>query len=70
MTNIKGLIATEKYNEVDSYIEKLDDTIQGLDFKYSTGNPVCDVIINDKAGAKECGRNCRPISGRNADRGR
>jgi hypothetical protein len=22
------------------------------------------------AGAKECGRNCRPISGRNADRGR
>jgi hypothetical protein len=51
MTNIKGLIATEKYNEVDSYIEKLDDTIQGLDFKYSTGNPLCDVIINDKAGA-------------------
>jgi hypothetical protein len=53
MTNIKGLIATEKYNEVDSYIEKLDDTIQGLDFKYSTGNPLCDVIINDKAGAAE-----------------
>jgi hypothetical protein len=53
MTNIKGLIATEKYNEVDSYIEKLDDTIQKLDFKYSTGNPVCDVIINDKAGAAE-----------------
>jgi sensor histidine kinase regulating citrate/malate metabolism len=53
MTNIKGLIAAEKYNEVDSYIEKLDDTIQGLDFKYSTGNPVCDVIINDKAGAAE-----------------
>jgi sensor histidine kinase YesM len=53
MTNIKGLIANEKYNEVDSYIEKLDDTIQGLDFKYSTGNPLCDVIINDKAGAAE-----------------
>jgi sensor histidine kinase regulating citrate/malate metabolism len=53
MTNIKGLIATEKYNEVDSYIEKLDDTIQKLDFKYSTGNPLCDVIINDKAGAAE-----------------
>jgi hypothetical protein len=53
MTNIKGLIATEKYNEVDNYIEKLDDTIQKLDFKYSTGNPVCDVIINDKAGVAE-----------------
>lgn len=48
MTNIKGLVATEQYAEVDSYIEKLDETIEELDYKYTTGNAVTDVIINDK----------------------
>ena len=28
MTNIKGLVAGEKYEEVETYIEKLDETIQ------------------------------------------
>ncbi len=48
MVNIKGLVAGEKYGEVEKYIEKLDDTIQGLDYKFCTGNAVTDVIINDK----------------------
>ena len=48
MANIKGLVAGEKYGEVESYIEKLDETIQELDYKFSTGNAVTDVIINDK----------------------
>lgn len=48
MTNIKGLVAGEKYGEVERYIEKLDETIQELDYKFSTGNAVTDVIINDK----------------------
>lgn len=48
MTNIKGLVAGEKYEEVERYIGKLDATIQELDYKYSTGNAVTDVIINDK----------------------
>lgn len=48
MTNIKGLVAGEKYEEVETYIEKLDETIQTLDYKFNTGNAVTDVIINDK----------------------
>lgn len=48
MANIKGLVAGEKYGEVEKYIEKLDATIQELDYKFSTGNAVTDVIINDK----------------------
>lgn len=48
MTNIKGLVAGEKYEEVENYIEKLDETIQILDYKFNTGNAVTDVIINDK----------------------
>lgn len=48
MANIKGLVVGEKYEEMERYIEKLDETIQGLDYKFSTGNAVTDVIINDK----------------------
>lgn len=48
MANIKGLVAGEKYGEVENYIEKLDETIQELDYKFSTGNAVTDVIVNDK----------------------
>ena len=48
MANIKGLVAGEKYGEVEKYIEKLDGVIQEMDYKFSTGNAVTDVIINDK----------------------
>lgn len=48
MMNIKGLMAGEQYEEVEEYITRLDETIQELDYKYVTGNPVTDVIINDK----------------------
>ena len=48
MANIKGLVAGEKYGEVEKYIGKLDETIQELTYKFSTGNAVTDVIINDK----------------------
>lgn len=48
MTNIKGLVAGEKYGEVETYIEKLDETIQTLDYQFHTGNAVTDIIINDK----------------------
>lgn len=48
MTNIKGLVAKEQYEEIEHYIEKLDATIGDLDYKYVTGNAVTDVIINDK----------------------
>ena len=48
MANIKGLVAGEKYGEVEKYIGKLDETIEELTYKFSTGNAVTDVIINDK----------------------
>lgn len=48
MANIKGLVAGEKYGEVETYVGKLDETMQELDYKFSTGNAVTDVIINDK----------------------
>lgn len=48
MANIKGLVAGEKYGEVEKYIEKLDETIQEMDYRFSTGNAVTDVVINDK----------------------
>ncbi len=48
MANIKGLVAGEKYGEVEKYIGNLDETMQELDYKFSTGNAVTDVIINDK----------------------
>lgn len=47
MTNIKGLVASQQYKEVEGYIHKLDDSIQELEYKYATGNVVTDVIIND-----------------------
>ena len=48
MANIKGLVAGEKYEEVETYVGRLDETMQELDYKFSTGNAVTDVIINDK----------------------
>ena len=48
LTNIKGLAAGEQYEEIASYIQKIDETMQELEYKYATGNAVTDVIINDK----------------------
>lgn len=48
LANIRGLVAGEQYGEVETYIRKLDETIQEIDYQFSTGNAVTDVIINDK----------------------
>ena len=48
LTNIKGLAAGEQYEEIASYIQKIDETMQELEYKYATGNAVTDVIVNDK----------------------
>ncbi|MCH5273704.1 MAG: sensor histidine kinase [Lachnospiraceae bacterium] len=48
MTNIKGLAAGEQYEEIAGYIQKIDETMQELEYKYTTGNAVTDVILNDK----------------------
>lgn len=48
LANIKGLVAREQYEEVEAYIGKMDETMQALSYRFSTGNAVTDVIINDK----------------------
>lgn len=48
MMNMKGLIVGENYEAVEHYMERLDQTIQNLDYRFATGNAVTDVILNDK----------------------
>lgn len=46
-TMIKGLAAKGAYDEIDTYIEKIDQGAEGFEFSIKTGNAVTDVIIND-----------------------
>ena len=48
MANIKGLAGAGQYGEIEDYVRRMDETMQELEYKYVTGNPVTDVIINDK----------------------
>ena len=48
MANIKGLAGAGEYGEIEDYVRRMDETMQELEYKYVTGNPVTDVIINDK----------------------
>lgn len=48
MANIKGLAETRQYGEIDGYVQRMDVSMQALEYKYTTGNAVTDVIINDK----------------------
>ena len=48
MANIKGLTEAGEYGEIEKYVQRMDETMQELEYKYVTGNAVTDVIINDK----------------------
>ncbi len=48
LTNIKGLAAGEQYGEIADYISKMDETMQELECRYTTGNALTDVIVNDR----------------------
>lgn len=48
LANIKGLAETRQYGEIEEYIQRMDASMQALEYKYATGNAVTDVIINDK----------------------
>lgn len=48
MANLKGLVAGEHYQAAEQYMEKLEETMETLDYQFATGNPVTDVVINDK----------------------
>ena len=48
MTNISGLAECGRTEELRQYIKTLDDSIKSIEMKFSTGNPVTDVVINDR----------------------
>ena len=48
MMNLKGLAEVGQYGEIEEYVKKMDETMQRLEYKYTTGNAVTDVILNDK----------------------
>ena len=56
MTNIRGLAEQGLNEELCRYITDIDDSIRSVEMRYHTGNPVTDVVINDKAGKAEEGK--------------
>lgn len=55
LTNIKGLVQSGEYTGVEEYISRLDKSMSGFELTLRTGNPVTDVIVNDKQ------RQCREM---------
>lgn len=43
-----GLDLSDKTLEINKYLVGMEQTINKLDFRFLTGNPVTDVVINDK----------------------
>ena len=48
MTNIRGLAEQGLNEELCRYITDIDDTIRSVEMRYNTGDPVTDVVINDR----------------------
>lgn len=48
LTNIKGLVQSGEYSGVEEYISRLDESMNSFELTLRTGNPVTDVIVNDK----------------------
>lgn len=48
MQTIQGLSLSGEEKEAKAYVEKLNEVIEEIDVKFSTGNTLCDVILNDK----------------------
>ncbi|MDE7130170.1 MAG: ATP-binding protein, partial [Lachnospiraceae bacterium] len=53
LTNIKGLFESGNFGEMEQYITKMDESMDVFELAIKTGNPVTDVIINDKQKAAE-----------------
>ena len=48
MQTIQGLSLSGETGQTKAYIDRLNEAMEELDGKYSTGNTLCDVILNDK----------------------
>lgn len=53
MTNIRGLAEQGLNVELCRYITDIDDSIRSVEMRYNTGDPVTDVVINDRVGKAE-----------------
>lgn len=48
LTNIKGLVRNGSYEEMEQYIDRMDESMDVFELTVKTGNAVTDVIVNDK----------------------
>lgn len=48
LTNIKGLAESGHYEDMETYIARMDDSMKAFELSIRTGNTVTDVIINDR----------------------
>ena len=53
LTNIKGLVRNGSYEEIEQYIDQMDESMNVFKLSIKTGNAVTDVIVNDKQKAAE-----------------
>ncbi len=48
LNNIKGMLHSGEYACAEDYIFRMDESMGGFELTLCTGNPVTDVIVNDK----------------------
>ena len=53
LTNIKGLVRNGSYEDIERYIDQMDESMNVFDLTIKTGNTVTDVIVNDKQKAAD-----------------
>ncbi len=53
LTNIKGLVRNGSYEDIEQYIDQMDESMNVFELTIKTGNNVTDVIVNDKQKAAE-----------------
>lgn len=53
LTNIKGLAESGKYDDMEQYIARMDESMSAYELIVKTGNAVTDVIVNDKKKAAD-----------------
>lgn len=51
-----GLLGQGNYAEAAQYLQRWQETVAALDFSIQTGNPVTDVILNEKAAEAAAGQ--------------
>ena len=45
---LRNLAQNNNLDEIKKYLYNISETVEKLDFKFKTGNPICDAVINEK----------------------